>query len=389
MNILLYILRITNAVFRKLMRITGCRYKLVECYTDALKNAPKEVFKSSALTRDQIKQYREKWKPLSGFIPSVYLKRTAFYTGKVDLNVVPWHVYYMIVEPILNDQIYSAVFEDKSHLDWIHGEEYVPLIYIRNIHGTYFSSNKQSVARDHVFPSGKFNDGSQLIVKKSLGEHGGRGVVVFEWDGLQYVNEQGDVLSLDYLELHFKENFIVQEYVTQHPYYAAFNSSSVNCLRIVTYRSVLTNQIYVLSTILKIGASGGHVDNIKQGGTAVAVDKDGRARKSGITGKGIMVTEVGNSRISLSELGVMEGYQQICEAAVELAGKHYYSRLLGFDLAYDASGEVKLIEVNNFDLGAAPMQDIDGGLFGEFTNEVIDYCQKELTGRHNYQIYNY
>jgi hypothetical protein len=389
MTILLFIVEIINVVFRKLMRVIGCRYKLMECYADAFKHAPKEVFNSSVLTPDDIRQYRERWKSLSGFIPSVYLKRTAFYTGKVDLNVVPWHVYYMVVEPVLNDQIYSAVFEDKSHLDWIHGEEYVPRIFMRNIHGTYYLSNKKPIAREQAFPAGKFDNSSRLIVKKSLGEHGGRGVVFFEWNGTHYVNDEGEFLTLQYLEHHFGENFIVQEYVNQHPFYEQFNSSSVNCLRVVTYRSVVTNEIHVLGTVLKIGANGGHVDNIKQGGTAIAVKKDGRISKWGITFKGKMVSEVGPFGVNLSELGYLEGYQQLCDAALKMAAKHYYSRLLGFDLAYDESGKVRLIEVNNFDLGAAPMQDIDGGLFGEFTDEVIDYCQQQLAGRHYCKIYNY
>lgn len=65
---------------------------------------------------------------------------------------------------------------------------------------------------------------------------------------------------------------LLEELVIQHPDMNALNSSSVNTIRIVTFRR--GSDVHVLARVLKIGA-GGDVDNFSAGGMYTMLDSDG------------------------------------------------------------------------------------------------------------------
>jgi len=50
-----------------------------------------------------------------------------------------------------------------------------------------------------------------------------------------------------------------------------------------------------------------------------------------------------------------------------------YHRLLGFDFSVDDNNNIKLMEVNNLYVGIINQQMNTGPLFGEYTEEVIEY----------------
>lgn len=374
-------------VWKWLTKLSGFYYKNLESIATAYKTLqyPKGV--KVRLSSQDLKKYRKRWRPLSPVISEVWFKKHFIYTGKIDYNVIPENIYYTVVEPLLNDQQYSRIWEDKSMIDWFHGNNFTPATFLRNLHGVYYSADKVQIGADVAFPSGMFGECRKVIAKKSLGVHGGRSVEVFEWIDNAYFNAAGVRLSLEYLEERFKNNFVVQEYIVQHPSLAKLNPSSVNSVRINTYRSVVDNQVYVVSAELKVGAVGSVVDNIKQGGSYFAIAKDGQILDIGIDSRGRIVHEVGVPPVKTKELGEMIKFDEICKASIEIASAHLYSRVLGLDITVDDQERVRLIEVNNFDIGCTG--EVAGPMFGEFTDEVIDYCIKKKGKRHLCQLYKY
>ena len=59
--------------------------------------------------------------------------------------------------------------------------------------------------------------------------------------------------------------------------------------------------------------------------------------------------------------------------AIEIAENTPYHRRLGLDMTVDETGRPYVIEVNNGPLGTA--QYLNGGLFKQYTDEVIEYCK--------------
>jgi hypothetical protein len=77
---------------------------------------------------------------------------------------------------------------------------------------------------------------------------------------------------------------LVEEFLTQHPVMASLNPSSVNTLRIITYRDP-QNRVHTLARTLKMG-NGGDVDNFSDGGMYTMLDERGAAHQPAFDGAG-------------------------------------------------------------------------------------------------------
>jgi hypothetical protein len=77
---------------------------------------------------------------------------------------------------------------------------------------------------------------------------------------------------------------LVEEFLTQHPVMASLNASSVNTLRIITFRSP-DDRVHTLARTLKMG-NGGDVDNFSDGGMYTMLDENGIAHHPAFDGEG-------------------------------------------------------------------------------------------------------
>lgn len=75
-------------------------------------------------------------------------------------------------------------------------------------------------------------------------------------------------------QLLANRQFLVEEFITQHPVMAALSPSSVNTLRMITFFDGA--EVHVLEGVLKIG-NGADVDNYGQGGMYTVLDETGTA----------------------------------------------------------------------------------------------------------------
>ena len=61
--------------------------------------------------------------------------------------------------------------------------------------------------------------------------------------------------------------------------------------------------------------------------------------------------------------------------AKKIANNIYYGRLLALDFTVNSDGDPLLLEINCWRNGIHQYQMHNGGLFKEFTKEILDYCQ--------------
>ena len=62
------------------------------------------------------------------------------------------------------------------------------------------------------------------------------------------------------------------------------------------------------------------------------------------------------------------------EIAIEIAAAYHYHRLLGFDFCVDADQHIRLMEINTRNVGIINQQMNTGPLYGEYTEEIVNYC---------------
>lgn len=183
----------------------------------------------------------------------------------------------------------------------------------------------------------------KLIIKPLYGEMGRDIVLAAQTENGIVIRSGQSSIPLDQYIL--REKAIVQEVVTQDARLAAFSSSSVNTLRVVT---MLTprNEPIVVNASFRSGVRDAFVDNWSAGGVSVGVD----------CGKGVLkkyASDKKSNRYATHPTSgiVFEGHPvpewgRVCSTAAAIQRAFSFYRLIGLDMALDQSGEPILIEAN-------------------------------------------
>lgn len=173
---------------------------------------------------------------------------------------------------------------------------------------------------------------------------------------------------------------LIEEYIVQHPTYAALNASSVNTLRVITYAPP-NGAARVAGAYLRIGRQGALVDNRTAGGIIAPVDQ-----ATGVLG----IATDGTTRREVYRLhpdsgqpieGVRLPYWTESLALAEMALDAFPKmRFAGFDVAVTADGPT-LIEINNYPgiNGAAAVNIRLGGVLREWSAGISQSARVHTT----------
>ena len=297
-------------------------------------------------------------------------------SGVHDHRYVPEDIYYTEIEPRLNNKLFSKAWTDKNSYDmYLGGRVKMPDVVLRCINGVLYTPDFRPAGRPgeyRAFPPAY--EGRKLVIKPTMDSGGGKAVRVISssGEGIEMNPHVQGVTTLPQLFGLYGGNFIIQKYIDQHPWFARFNESSLNTVRILTYRSLKNEEPVVLHRLLRAGRPGSVVDNQASGGIACAIDTDGRLMSFGVDKSG--GRHKGTESIDFGEAGEVPFMKEITAAALEVASCYRYSRLLGLDFAVSEDGEVILIEVNDSNNEINFFQMSSGPLFGSFTEEVASSC---------------
>lgn len=139
-------------------------------------------------------------------------------------------------------------------------------------------------------------------------------------------------------------DYIIEEYLQQHPELARFNSSSVNTLRIWAFSGAGTKA--ALGAFLRVGRRGSLVDNTSQGALAFPVDTD-----TGEIGTGLIKNiwnETFESHKDSGERisgGRVPFWRESVALALRAVAAFPHLQFAGVDIAITADGPV-IIELN-------------------------------------------
>lgn len=317
------------------------------------------------------KKYIDRWLKLGSRPLMIWYKTYKSVTGIDDPSYIPETDYYHKVELILNRKPLFYAYADKNNYHNIINNTLLPDVYLRNMDGVFYNRGYEVINSpinifDHI-PIDK----ERLIIKKTIGSCSGKSIQLFSKVNGKWINKSENELTTSYLDRNYTKDYILQELIVQHPFYKRFNETSVNTIRLFTYRSVRNNKIICLQALLRIGRNGAVVDNVNSGGICCGIDENGVLREYGLNKHGVKIFKFNN--IVFKEVGMLLGFNEIKNIAEKIGLRFYYHRLLGFDFCIDENNNVKLIEVNLNDIGIRH-QLLTGPLFREYTDEIIEYC---------------
>ena len=318
------------------------------------------------LDKSIVNEHIRKWSILKKIVSPKWLEIYSHVSNKIDINYIPEDIYYTVVENTLNNSMFSLSYSDKNYYDKIDKNNLFPLTYFRCINGVFYDKNYKVIDKNKI--NSILNTIQSFILKPSIDSAGGKDINLFIRKNNIFINDNVE-FNINILKNKYGNNFIVQEHISQNDYYKKFNPTSLNTVRIMTYRSVENEKIIRLHSVLRFGAPGSIVDNQASGGYSCGINKHGMLKNFYINKNGIKK----ELEINKNDFNVFK-YKDMIKISKNIAQKFPYHRILGFDFCVDQKNKIRLIEVNTSSIEINFLQMNNGPLFRDYTNEVINYC---------------
>lgn len=303
-----------------------------------------------------------------------FYSRNGFWSEKY----IPTSIYNTEILWRLNKFHFRYAYADKGIYDSMFHDINRPQTIIKNIHGYYYDGQHPLTEAEAMERCGSLKE---AIIKPTLGGTWGVGVKLIKTaDGI-VSDTNGSVKDLF---ASYKQNFIVQERLEQHPDMAKLNPTSLNTIRVMSYHR--GNEIVILYAVVRIGRKGQIIDNETAGGIKADIDLNtgrinGSAMGSPTEGR-MATTDVGTAT---------DGYQIPCfdkvlDTVKEMHLRIPYFNLIGWDMSVDKDGKPTLIEWNS----APQLSQVGHGpAFGDLTEEILDVAMRRENTRFNGIVWNY
>lgn len=319
------------------------------------------------LTKAQIKEVQDFYVSMIGKKIPLYCHEY-FYsrTGVFTKEYVPNNIYHCELVPKANQHRLQGAFGDKNMCDFLFPGENIAHSILKNMNGYYYYDGKPVSEEEAI----SLCQNMENVIIKPSKDSQGHGVQFFSVkDGVTSINDK----SISQLFKEYKKNFLIQDWVKQHKGMAALNPTSVNTLRILSYRSGM--EVLIIYSVVRIGRSGSVIDNQCAGGISTTISKDGKLGKYAFGG-------YASDNIDKTDTGiVLEGYQlPSYDKAIEMVKRLHlklpFFNIVGWDVAIQEDGEPVLIEFNT---NPGLSQSAFGSGMGEYTERII----RELWPRPN------
>ncbi len=333
----------------------------------------KKLVDRKRLTRDQINEIQEFYKGIIG--KKISLKSHEYFysrTGIYSKEYVPISLYHVELQPKANMVPYRNAYADKNMVDILLPNVKHPRTIVKRMNGYYYYDG-QPISEDDVIE--KCSNLKNAIIKPVL-EYSGKGV-----EGLEVTNGITNIDGLNLKELFNKygKNFQIQERLRQHEKMNALNPTSVNTIRILTYRSGM--EILLIYSVVRIGRKGQVIDNQCAGGISTIVSEDGKLGKYAFGGYAEDGIEVTDSGVVLDGFEI-PSYDKAVETVKRLHYQLPFFNLIGWDVAIDEAGDPVIIEWN---ANPGLSQSAFGPGFGKYTERVLrELWPRENTARLRY-----
>ncbi|MGN1229326.1 MAG: sugar-transfer associated ATP-grasp domain-containing protein [Prevotella sp.] len=246
--------------------------------------------------------------------------------------------------------MYKTVFPDLNQ----------PETIVKCMNGCYYIGDSQYSSYQGVIDT-LLSAKHDCIIKPTVDSCNGVGIAKLKFS---------DVEELECILASYGNNYIVQKKVEQHIEMARLNASSLNTLRVFTYRT-LDGEIHYIEgkTFARYGGTHSVMDNGSAGGGLLKVNDDGS-----VDDKIVFFKKM--SHRSLSEDKGIRDFVIPCFDEIKTLVVKQHERLphfdfIGWDISIEENGKPIFIEFNIEPSIEAP-QMISGPFFGNYFEEVVE-----------------
>ncbi|MBD5326035.1 MAG: hypothetical protein HDS04_05075 [Bacteroides sp.] len=324
----------------------------------------------SKLNKDEIYLIQKKWGGVvKNLTPGYVYYRGLKALDCFDANYLSSAYFYPYIERILNPAKYKFNLGHKAMLELVYGDIIAhPKTLLRSYGGVMFNEEYHAIRKSDAIRIIRAAE-QPLLYKPAVDSAQGDGIRKFD------VSEFDELCKLIDSNRLGQTDFVLQYLVEQSLDTKVFNPTSLNCMRITTLN--LNGHITICSRAIKCGPQNSVVDNIGSGrrGVIVGIHPDGSLCERGFYGNGEIATEHNGVRFQDYKIN---HFHVVEDAAYRLHQIVPSCKIIGWDIALDYNNNPILIEGNTNYPGISLEQMCSGPIFGERTDEVIDYVRLYL-----------
>ena len=362
--------------------LSACYYSLkwrrTKCNTDRQFEKLAKNIDLKQLTKQQKQEIKTYFKEKLGVNVSTKWHELAYsMTGIYDKRILPNDLYVGYVQPALIDYRMKIAYDDKNLFPRLLPFANFPRKIVQCANGLFYNADgamTRSEALNHC------QNIDAAIIKPTLFTNSGKNVEkLIVKNGITNFDNH----SIEDVFDKYGKNFVIEEFAKQHPAMASLNPSSLNTIRVITFRK--GNEILICKAICRIGKPGNVVDNFAAGGMGCVVKEDGYLSEYSYT------KVYSEKRIKTYTDVVLKDFKiPGFDAVKEFVKKAHLAMpqflLLGWDMAIGEEAQPIFIEYNtNF----CNMFELEQGqpLFGDYTDEILPIVKAEHDKRIKQGIY--
>ena len=320
----------------------------------------KRAKNGSPLTSEERKRVKQYWKKFG--MKRVPLQEYKWYKKQgleISGAIIPDVLWHSEIEPYFNSYKMKNGFEDKNYFETIIGRMNSPHTIIHCINGQLLDENYRAINLNAV--GDILTKLETVICKPSIESGGGRGITFIR-------GKEIDVGKVKEITESYHGNYVIQELVQQHPFFAEFNPTALNTMRIMTL--LFKGKVYFLSGFLRVGAKGSRLDNVSGGGSYIQIMRDGVLGHRAIS-ENLKSHDLVFVYRKTEHTEKIPYWDEIWKAVVEAQYKLPHFRLINWDVALSKDGTPIIIEYNLMDSSSYFHQVNCGPIFGNITDDVL------------------
>lgn len=282
------------------------------------------------------------------------------FTGVHSDRYIPMDIYYFYILPCLNRFDFRLAYTDKNMYRTIFPNLNQPETIVKCMNGCYYIGDTQYSSFQMVIET-LLSVKHECIIKPTVDSCNGVGIAKLKYS---------DVEGLKDILASYGKNYIVQKKVKQHSEMARLNTSSLNTLRVFTYRT-LDGVIHYMEgkTFGRFGGTDSVMDNGSAGGGLIKVNDDGT-----VDDKIVFFNRMAHGSLE-KDKGiknfVIPRFADIKKLVVKQHENLPHFDFIGWDISIEENGIPIFIEFNIEPSIEGP-QMISGPFFGNYFDDMLE-----------------
>lgn len=310
-----------------------------------------------------LKNYKEKIDPITHIAFANLLNNK-------DVRVMPQFFYRKKFLNVFNDNAMNDMYRDKGLYDILIDTEQKVYNVLKFTRGQYITDTNKFICEKEALNI-LLDDQDEYILKPS-DTNNGKGITKLKVINDKMFIDDKEVNLQDLTEI-FGYNYLIQRVIKQHQVMAEPHPSSVNTLRMATFR--WKGKIHNLYTFARFGHSGNIKDNAGAGGLVVGVQNDGTFMDYGIVSSQI-VHEHPTTNKKISDFGRIPNMHEINKFARDLHKDLLLQNYVAWDIAINEEGTPIFIENNFYGSSWINQIALNKSMFGDITDEVLQHISE-------------